>query len=68
MGDQTLLSNRAGHVVRMEQRLRQMESALTEIRELSNYPGKGRSRFADLALMRKKVNKLAGDALRGGSE
>lgn len=38
--------------------------ALEQIRALSNYPGKGRSTFADLADARRKINKLACDALR----
>jgi nitrate/TMAO reductase-like tetraheme cytochrome c subunit len=42
----------------------EMRKVLEEIQRLSNYPGKGNSRFAELALMRRQINKLASDALR----
>ena len=64
MSEQTLFHNRAGNQVRMERRLRKLEHALEQIRALSNYPGKGKSTFADLAAARRKINKLACDALR----
>lgn len=45
-------------------RVEQMERALQQIRVLSNYPGKERSTFTRLAEARRKINKLACDALR----
>lgn len=64
MSEQTLFHNRAGKDVRLERRLKKLERALEQIRALSNYPGKGRSNFVELAGARRKINKLACDALR----
>lgn len=44
--------------------IEELKAVLEQIRGLSNYPGKGRSTFADLAAARRKINKLACDALR----
>lgn len=49
---------------KLAKRLKKVEHALEHIRVLSNYPGKGRSNFAVLAAARRKINKLACDALR----
>lgn len=49
---------------KLAKRLKKVEHVLEHIRALSNYPGKGRSTFAGLATARRKINKLACDALR----
>jgi hypothetical protein len=48
----------------LAKRLKKVEHALEQICALSNYPGKGRSDFAELVGARRKINKLACDALR----
>jgi len=59
------LAELAGSVLRKRMReIEELKAVLEQIRGLSNYPGKGRSTFADLAAARRKINKLACDALR----
>jgi plasmid stabilization system protein ParE len=64
MTDQISLYHHAENQVRVEHRLKKLERALEQIRALSNYPGKGRSDFTELVGARRKINKLACDALR----
>lgn len=56
----------AGEQVRMQRRLELLEQVLRRIQKLSDYPGKGKSNFEDLAAARRKINHLASDALKKG--
>lgn len=48
------------------ERLDLLEQVLERIQKLSDYPGRGKSNFEDLATARKKINHLASDALKKG--